>query len=248
MQQTDFQLQNNRMTSLKQTFLSGLKDYVPAESLNIVADWLVHYRVRLTITHRRTTKLGDYRHPHNGKGHRITVNHNLNPYSFLVTLVHEIAHLTTWEKYEQGNDKQFFRLPNRHNAPGIYLSGNKAHRRIMPHGEEWKRELRNLMQPLFVLAVFPENISSALALYLNNPAASTCADPHLLKILRSYDKNKAGITLEELAHGLVFKLEGSGKVFRKGEKLRKRYKCRDVYSNKTYLVSGVAEVMVLQRH
>lgn len=207
------------MTSLKQSFISGLRDYIPNESLDIVSDWLVHYRVHLTITHRRTTKLGDYRHPHNGKGHRITVNHNLNQYSFLVTLVHEVAHLTTWEKYEK-------------------------QKRVKPHGEEWKRELRTLMQPLFGLSVFPKDISAALGFYLNNPAASTCADPLLLKILRSYNKNKNGRCLEELAHGAVFSLEGSGKVFRKGEKLRKRFKCEDVYSNRTYLVSPVAEVSV----
>jgi len=167
------------------------------------------------ISRSRLSKLGDYRHPFLGKPHQITVNHNLNRYAFLITLTHEVAHLTTW---------------------------NKFGRKVNPHGAEWKEEFRLHLQPLFTLNVFPEDIIIQLTKYSLNPKASSCADTDLLKALKKYDTDNSFVHLEDLPEKSVFSLR-SGRTFVKGERLRKRYKCVDVASRKIYLVSPVAEVI-----
>ena len=60
--------------------------------------WLQQHPVRVHVVRPRRSKLGDYRSGTAGKPHRITVNNDLNPYAFLVTLVHEFAHHTAFER------------------------------------------------------------------------------------------------------------------------------------------------------
>ena len=76
-----------------------LQDYLPEGSFEEVVFYLQQYKVHLTISRQRQSILGDYRHAHTNKNHRISVNGNLNKYSFLITLLHELAHLFTFEKY-----------------------------------------------------------------------------------------------------------------------------------------------------
>lgn len=168
--------------------------------------------VHFTISKKRKTKLGDYRHPYNGKPHRISVNGDLNPYAFLVTTIHEMAHLTTFEKY-----------------------GN----RVKPHGNEWKYEFKTLFDPLMNNNALPEDISIAITNYLKNAKASSCSDDRLFRVLKRYDE-KRGIRVEELEFGTKFEL--NGKIFVKGKKLRTRFECREVYSDRTYRVLGLAEI------
>src|SRR4051794_28625310 len=91
--------------------LHALKSYLPENSFEQVTFFLQHYKVHLTITKQRQSVLGDYRNAVNGKNHRISINGNLNKFSFLITLLHELAHLLAFNKY-----------------------GN----RTMAHGKEWK--------------------------------------------------------------------------------------------------------------
>ena len=99
--------------------LHALRSYLPEDSFDQVAFFLQHYKVHLTVTRQRQTVLGDYRNAVNGKNHRISVNGNLNKYSFLITLLHELAHLLAFEKY-----------------------GN----RILAHGKEWKSVYSNILK------------------------------------------------------------------------------------------------------
>ena len=99
-----------------------LLNYIPEPSVDTMAEWILHFNFNLKITENRASKLGDYRAPIHKSRHLITINHNLNKFAFLITLVHEIAHLTTFEKFKN------------------------AHVRIMPHGAEWKTEYKNLMR------------------------------------------------------------------------------------------------------
>lgn len=193
---------------------NGLAKYIPPAAVSLLAQWVIELNAHLRITRARNSKLGDYRHPYMGEGHRITVNHNLNPYAFLITLVHELAHLTTWNKYQN---------------------------RVPPHGTEWKNEYKILMREVVRLKVFPQDIFDALVAYMQNPAASSCSDVDLLRVLRKYDTNNDFIHLEELPDDTLFSL-GNGMVMRKGPKLRKRYKCFEVNLRRYYMVSPLAEV------
>lgn len=197
-----------------------LSRYLPEESVTTIALWVRQYNFDLKITSSRSTKLGDYRSPFKGQRHKITVNHNLNKYAFLITLVHEVAHLTAFEKHGH---------------------------RIKPHGEEWKQEYKKLMHPFLHERILPDNVQFALISYLVNPAASSCADENLLRVLKSYDKpNESIVHIEDLPIKTVFKISPE-RYFEKGEKLRKRYKCIELATKRVYLFSPVAEVTPVQK-
>lgn len=188
-----------------------LNDYLPKEALAPITNYLEKYHCELRISKARQTKLGDYRCPQNGKGHRISINNNLNPYAFLLTLVHEIAHMLVWEKH-----------------------GNKS----APHGKEWKETFQHLMLPF--LAIYPDPILRPLALHLKNPKASSSQDITLTQALRLYDA-KDYLTVADIKEGEQFQIE-NGRSFIKLKKLRKRYECRALDSNRIYLFSPLAEV------
>jgi len=197
--------------------LHQLKQYLPEGSFEEVAHYLQHYKVQLTITRERKSVLGDYRNSFADKNHRISVNGNLNPYAFLITLLHELAHLFTYERFGH---------------------------RVMAHGQEWKNEFSKVLAQFLLKKVFPDDIQKTLLKTLQNPAASSCADTALLRVLHRYDEKKEGVTLiETLPHGAVFKIKG-GRQFKKEEKVRKRFKCVEVATGKMYLFSPVYEVYV----
>ena len=47
--------------------------------------------------------------------------------------------------------------------------------------------------------------------------------------------------VEQFPEGTLFEIKG-GRIFKKGEKIRKRYKCVEVKTGKLYLFSAVYEV------
>jgi SprT protein len=195
-----------------------LETYLPPGAAPLVGRWIDYFKCEFKISRNRNTKFGDYRPPHLGKGHRISVNYDLNPYAFLVTTVHEFAHLHTWNEHKQ---------------------------MAKPHGTEWKLNFKKMMQPFFEKEVFPADVKQAITGYLNNPAASSCSDLTLYRSLREYDAVKESVvTVEKLPLKAVFKLK-DGRIFRKEEKLRKRYKCIEVNSKRVYLFSPVAEVELI---
>jgi SprT protein len=195
---------------------SALASYVPDGSFESVLQYIIDYKVQLTVTRSRSSVLGDYRHAHAGKTHRISVNGDLNKYSFLITLLHEIAHLITFEKH-----------------------GN----RVQPHGQEWKILFGNLLSVFIQKNIFPDDVQQILLRSINNPAASSCGDEKLLRVLKKYDERKKGIFfVEQITQGEKFKIKGN-RIFEKGEKIRKRFKCKEIATGKWYLFSPVSEVI-----
>jgi len=200
----------------KEAPLNQLQTYLPPNTFEAVRQYLHQYQVHLTVAKERKSILGDYRHRTHGKTHRISVNGNLNTYSFLITLLHELAHLLTFEKF-----------------------GNK----VQSHGKEWKFIFGQLLDQFIRHEVFPIDIKHALLQSLQNPAASSCADDVLLRVLKTYDKRRDNfVFVENVLEGQLFKTH-DGKVFKKGEKLRKRFKCIEVATKRLYLFSPVYEVM-----
>lgn len=199
--------------------LAALQHYLPEGSLNDVVYYLQKHQVHLTITKKRQSILGDYRHAHTDKNHRISVNGNLNKYAFLITLLHELAHLFTFEKY--------------------------AHR-VQPHGKEWKDEFSRILAKFLLQKIFPADVEKAMLSTLHSPAASSCGDEKLLRVLHNYDdKNENIYLLEQLNEGVLFSIKG-GRVFKKHEKIRKRFRCVEIKTGKQYLFSGLYEVFKIQ--
>lgn len=202
----------------KEAPINHLQHFLPPNTFEAVYRYLQQYQVHLTVARERKSILGDYRHRIPGKNHRISVNGNLNPYAFLITLLHELAHLLTFEQY-----------------------GNS----VASHGREWKAIFGKLLAQFIEHNVFPPDIKKALLNSLHNPAASSCADELLLRTLKKYDEKESHLKMvEDVPHAALFQTH-DGKVFRKGEKVRKRFKCVEVKTGKLYLFSPVYEVQVV---
>lgn len=200
--------------------LKALSQFLPPNTFEPVANYLQQYKVHLTITRERKTILGNYRNANSlhDRKHRISVNGNLNPQSFLITLLHELAHLLTFENYGS---------------------------RVQSHGVEWKRLYGELLAQFIKNKIFSADVEAELLRTLHNPGASSCSEDGLMRVLRKYDDTKDGqFLIEEIPAGGLFKTK-DGRVFKKGERLRKRYRCQEVDTKKVYLFSPVYEVELL---
>jgi hypothetical protein len=193
-----------------------VRPYLPPEALDHVVRLLDGYAVDLRVVRPRRTKLGDHRPPQGPlRPHRITVNADLNPFAFLTTLLHEVAHAATWERH---------RL---------------RRRRVRPHGAEWKREFSEVLAPVVAAGVFPDDVAAAVARSLTNPAAATCSDRDLLLALARYDRPREGrVRVEELVEGTWFRIDGRH-AFRAGRLVRTRRQCFAVGSGREYRVHGL---------
>ena len=92
-----------------------LDKYIPKEAVPIIAQWVYKYNFKLKVKKSRASKYGDYRPPEKKLNHVITINQDMNKYAFLVTLIHEVAHLCNYDE-----------------------NGTK----VKPHGIEWKQHYR----------------------------------------------------------------------------------------------------------
>lgn len=188
---------------------------MPVAAAPIISRWIDHFQCQFKVSRSRNTKFGDYRAPHSGQSHRISVNYNLNPYAFLVTTVHEFAHLYTWNLHQH---------------------------KVKPHGAEWKVNFKKMMQPFFEQQLFPDDIHHAIVRYLENPAASSCADLNLFRALKKYDPVvNDKLTVEKIPLNRLFMWK-DGRVFRREDLLRKRYRCVEVNTKRIYLFNPMAEV------
>jgi hypothetical protein len=200
--------------------LHALKHYLPEGSFEKVVAFLHQYKVHLTVSKVRKSVLGDYRHAHLGSNHRISVNGNLNQYEFLITLLHELAHLLTYETYKN---------------------------KVDAHGKEWKLCYCALLNDFIQLNIFPNDVANVLKKSIQSPAATANGEVALLTVLRKYNQHqKEGFQLlSTLAEGAVFEME-NGKIFRKGKLRRKRYACIELKTGLHYTVSAISEVRQLE--
>lgn len=187
----------------------------PAAQAYCVELWL-RYPFRLRITPGRLTKLGDYRYDKRKKTHQISVNATLNPYAFLITYIHEVAHLLAFQTH------------------GF---------RIAPHGSEWKESFKSLMQPMLNDLVFPPDVLKPLRTHMRNPKAASGSDQRLSLALQQYDRQDGSIALAEVAPEQAFRFR---KMLMVKETVRRtRALCREVKSGKRYLVSQAARVRLV---
>ncbi|PRD48365.1 SprT-like domain-containing protein [Sphingobacterium haloxyli] len=200
-------------------FSKQLSLYMPELAAPIISAWINDTGCQFRISRSRKTKLGDYTAPFRGAPHKISVNYDLNPYAFLITTIHEFAHLKTWQQHKQ---------------------------RVKPHGAEWKGHYKQLMAPFLQLDIFPADIRQAIAQYMDNPAASSCTDIGLHRTLRKYDENATEqLTIESIPTNSIFSL-ADGRIFQKREKLRKRYRCVELRTARTFLIQPIAEVILIK--
>ena len=201
---------------LLQIKLEILFKYIPEHSVDAVFELIKVNQVHLKIVNERVTRHGDYRKGISGK-HEITVNTSLNKYRFLITLIHEIAHLVAFEKYG---------------------------RNIKPHGDEWKLSFQRLMVPFIRPEIFPSQLLPLLARHFRNPKASSDTDATLALALKQFDPENDKNYVFEIPYGTIFRIH-NGKIFKKIALRLKRYECLEISSGKTYLFNPNAEVEIL---
>jgi hypothetical protein len=198
----------------RQKVINSFKKFLPEGFEDYVVDLFFEHSIHFKIVPPRKTKLGDFRIGPDIPKPLITVNGDLNPYSFLITTLHEFAHLHTYLKYGM---------------------------RVAPHGEEWKNCYRKLLLPIIDSKKLPNDIEKVLMNSLISTKASSCTDIHLSRVLQKYDQKQEGIEiLERLPKNTTFVL--NGKHFIKGDLRRKKFLCEEVSSRKMFLVNALAQV------
>ncbi len=199
-----------------------LAKYLPEGSLDLLRPLLKRYPIQLKISKPRKTKFGDYRMPKANEAHRISVNGDLNSFAFLITLLHEYAHLVTFDKFGKN---------------------------IKAHGKEWQFCFKEISSPFLNADIFPIKLEKAFRESLARGHASSATDHQLLRVLKEYDpqeSTEARTFVEDLKPGALFEL--NGKIFRKGPKSRKRYKCEEMGSRRQFMVHPLAEVGILEQN
>lgn len=205
-----------------------LAKHIPVPAFDYCLSLWEKYKFSFKVSKTRNTCLGNYSYRSN-RGHLITINNDLNIYSFLITYLHEVAHLIAFQNAEQ----RFF------------LGLIKRRKKIIPHGKEWQNAFRTLLQPILNTVILPNDILKPLLVYSEKPKASSTSDKNLWTALKNYDeKQAAGITLDSLPIGATFKLKN--RIFKTLEKRRTRIFCVDLKNKKNYLVAGLAEVIVVE--
>jgi len=188
-------------------------NYIPAAAQPYCKDLAASYRFKFILKKSRQTKLGDFKKDRTTGQYAISVNKDLNPYQFLLTFIHEMAHLKVAEEYP---------------------------RSVKSHGREWKVAFQNLLQPVLTDIVFPEPLLSVLKKHMGNPKAAAGSDPKLWNALKEYDYNEENSQLNSLEDGSSFVFRK--KRFTRVKKRRTRILCKEIGSNRLYLIPGIADV------
>ncbi len=203
----------------KQDFINVFIKYIPLESIDYVMDYLWNSGKTFTfkVVRERKTVLGSHQYCFSSRHHTIKINHNLNKYNFLFTLVHELAHMEVRIRYQ---DKE-----------------------IKSHGKEWKAIFSNMLSQTY--QYYPLEIQDAIKNYQQDISASSCRDDKLYKLLKNYDE-KTCLFLSDIPMKAFFKIKNDTHIFQKIDIFRTKYKCMDIKTKKEYRVPGLMEVEIIE--
>ena len=189
-----------------------LISHFPKGAYTFLENLITSYHFSFKVTRDRKSKLGDFRVREN-QIPAITVNGTLNSYAFLLTFLHELAHLAVYEQYG---------------------------RKTKPHGHEWKSQFQDFLLIAIKHQLFPDDLLPEILLFTNNPKASTSASPNLMKALGSYDEQVDKNYLDDVMLGDVFIFRNES--YKKIEKRRTRVLCERLSDSRRYTIAGHAEV------
>ena len=192
---------------------SILTQHVPAETVKYCQGLWEELPFTFKLRKSRLSKVGDFT-CRSGQSPQITINSDLHPFLFLMTYVHEVAHLRV------------------HRALGFKAEA---------HGEDWKTTFQLLMAPLLTGEIFPEPLLTGLKKHMASPKASSFSDAELTRLFRSQnEREKNAVLLSQIPEGSIFHLHG--RWFKKGKLRRTRVLCSEVKTRRQYLVPVDAAV------
>ncbi len=190
-----------------------LEKHLPAPALLYCFQLWEQHPFDFKLRKRRISKVGDFScRP--GKSPCITINNDSQPYLFLITYIHEVAHLRV------------------HQMHGW---------RPVSHGKEWKTTFQQIMEPMMRQEVFPAELLKILQKHMANPKASSFSDSALTRSLRQHDENQKAVTLlSEIPEGSTFSIHG--RWFKKGPLKRTRVLCHEIKTRRNFLVPADAPI------
>ena len=198
--------------SSKKNIKNLLSPFFHDSIITYVEGLIDFHKVQFTLSKPRKTKLGDYRAMPKKNTFLITVNNDLNPVQFLITVLHELAHHVTFTKY-----KNF----------------------VKPHGKEWKQEYQRIFMPLILDENIDDSLKKMFAAHIQNPKATSYSDVHLNNYLNSTFNSEVTRVIDAPMNK-PFVL--GKRTFVKEKKLRTRFLCVDLGNNKKYLIHGHTEL------
>ena len=194
--------------------MNDILEKIPIYSKDYVRGVFENEDILIKLKKNRKTKHGDFSVDKNGYK-KITINSNLNPYRFLITLLHEISHFLVFKDYGFN---------------------------VKPHGIEWKRTFKKILLPVLNDKIFPDKILKPLARYAINPKASTDSDSRLCLVLNQFNLEKKNYISDLKINSKFTAINGREYIFLK--KLRKRYQCKEIQTNRIYLFNPNAEIII----
>jgi SprT protein len=200
--------------SLLQRSMGAVTAHLPAIWVAPVRVILSSMPILVRVVRRRKTRHGDHRVIVSRGVSVITVNASGNQWQFTVTLLHEVAHAQV---------------------------ARQSAKKTSPHGVEWKHAFRQLL--CSHLHLFPEDLAPCVSDYSRNPLYTTDAHTGLAAALRKHDTMDLRPTVQELAPGQMFSLNGRT-VMTKGDLLRRWYRCKSADGRK-FRVAPTARVSIL---
>ena len=112
---------------------------------------------------------------------------------------------------------------------------------VLPHGKEWKDNFSKLISQIIEHPELPTILKKGLIKSISNPKASSCNDIELSRILNSFDvQSEDKVYLENLPKNSSFVF--NKRIFRKGDKRKTRFECKEINTGKLYLVHLLAKV------
>jgi hypothetical protein len=203
------------LIAARHDYKSTILERFPENSRAIILDYLQRFNFQLKITKPRKFRLGSFKAAPVGRIPVISMNSDLGSYSFLLVFLHELAHLDVWIKY-----------------------GRKA----SPHGHEWKTSYQTLVSPLMNQGFLPEKLVIELSRYFMKTPATYHKHTGLIRVLNELEGRKNMLTLIEIPYHSDFLLP-DGRLMKKQERLRTRFKCYSYSNRKYYLVPGSAQII-----
>ena len=187
-----------------------IKNYLPEHSLPYLKTWFGQHQIYIRITRDRNSKLGDYRKKPDGS-YLITINSTLQQDLFFFVLTHELAHLLAFHRYGQ---------------------------RILPHGKEWKKVFREMLQES--IGVYPTDLQPVILQFSRSPKANFMASDGLVRYFYSPEEEDPKTFIENLKEGDFF-------LYRENEyqiihQLKKNYLCKNQKSGRKYIFKPLVSV------